>query len=315
MFFAVLTAAFAAVVACGSGRLETLDPSHELDASSGVIVPIDAGASPQGNAGTGLVTGLPCDVQTLLENRCIGCHDGNTTGAPRLLDYSDLVAASKSDAAKTMAQVALERMQSTASPMPPLPADPPTADEITGMQDWVSAGLSRAGACTDAQLDGGADGSPDAGVDAADAAPVCTSGVLWTNNNTGSSLMHPGVACLDCHSKMGGPGFQFAGTVYPTFHEPDDCNGKAPPPNLTVIITDKLGQKVMGTVNGAGNFSIDAPRGGNRPRLTSPFRASVTDGTTTRSMLGNLSSGDCNSCHTALGKNSAPGRIVMPIAP
>src|SRR5262245_50744653 len=64
----------------------------------------------EGPAGTGLGTGLPCDVQALIENRCIACH--SQANPPPLLRYSDLVAPSKSDPGKTMAQVALARMKS-----------------------------------------------------------------------------------------------------------------------------------------------------------------------------------------------------------
>ena len=56
-----------------------------LDAGGSITNPDatdDAGAYGDGinttgmSAGTGAATGLPCDVQQLFENRCIGCHLG-----------------------------------------------------------------------------------------------------------------------------------------------------------------------------------------------------------------------------------------------
>ncbi|MDB4943974.1 MAG: hypothetical protein JWP97_3508 [Labilithrix sp.] len=306
-FLVAVLGAFVAVAACGSGNLERLSPDSELDAGAVILPAADGG--PSGAAGTGLVTGLPCDVQALLENRCIGCHDGTTAGTPRLLDWADLVAASKADPNVTIAQVALARMKSAPRPMPPPPAAPPEADEIATMQEWVSAGTPRAAACTDAP-------PPEAGLDASldaeagvDAAPPCTSGVKWTRGDQGSDLMHPGLACNACHQKSGGPNLRIAGTVYRGAHDIGDCNGAAPPPTLTVTITDKDGRVVKATVNAAGNFDV---RSGGSARLRAPYRATVTDGTTVRAMLGSVTSGDCNSCHSAAGASGAPGRILSP---
>jgi uncharacterized membrane protein len=41
--------------------------------------------------------------------------------------------------------------------------------------------------------------------------------------------MHPGGACITCHTIKGGPAFKVAGTVFPTLHEPNDCNGDPQP--------------------------------------------------------------------------------------
>ena len=59
-------------------------------------------------------------------------------------------------------------------------------------------------------------------------APACTSGKMWTGGTDGSGSMQPGVyACINCHKSSGGeaPQFKIAGTLYPTAHEPDQCNG------------------------------------------------------------------------------------------
>ncbi len=316
LFAAAIGGAAVAAVACGSGGIELLGVDTF---DSGVILGPDHRPAPTGPAGSGLASGLPCDVQALIENRCIGCHEGLTPNAPRLLEYADLVAPSKTAPAQSMAQVAVARMKSTTKPMPPKPAAAPAADEIATMEAWVAAGTPKGVLCTDTPPDGGVKpGSPpvDAG---ADAAPICTSGTLWTLGNQASASMHPGLACNACHQQLGGPNLRFAGTVFRGPHDRDDCNGAGPPPPLTVEITDAKGVKLAGTVNGAGNFIIQPPpprRNGNgdngQTRLTAPFRAKVIDGAATRIMQGSVTSGDCNSCHTVAGKNGAPGRILAP---
>jgi hypothetical protein len=122
--------------------------------------------------------------------------------------------------------------------------------------------------------------------------------------------MHPGVACNACHSIMGGPNLQIAGTAYKAPHDVNDCNGAAPPPTVTVTITDSKGKVVTATVNAAGNFYV--PRQNGAQRLTAPYSAKLSDGVKTRAMVGKVTSGDCNSCHTQAGINGAPGRILVP---
>jgi len=322
-FLAAIAGAVAAAIACGTGKLEQLSDVGELtDSGAGAVLPN------AGPAGSGLATGLPCDVQALLENRCIACHSGSTPSSPRLLDYKDLLAPSKSDPNKTMAQASLERMKDLVRPMPPLPALGPELEEIATFEAWVNGGTKSAPACTEAPPDGGADVGPlpEAG---ADATVGCASGTLWTMGDTKSSLMYPGRACNACHATNPGPNLKFAGTVYRGgLHDIDDCNGASPPPNLTVVITDKDGKTMTLPVNSAGNFEVKSPRngpgggggGGNgngngADAFTAPYRVKVTDGTNTRPMMGNFTAGDCNSCHTKDGLNGAPGRILAPEAP
>jgi mono/diheme cytochrome c family protein len=300
-----------AAVACSTKSSSADDPGADAGDTT-TLPPGDPNTlppAPPGPAGTGGDTGLPCDVQAVLENRCIACHDGVQQVA--LLSYDNLIGPSKTDPSKTLAQLSLERMQSTTSPMPPPPAEAPNTDEVAIFQDWVNAGTPKnPNSCTDAvpTPDGGT------GVDGGDAgntAVVCTSNTTWKQGNQKSPLMNPGMACNACHQKMGGPNLAFAGTVYTALHEPDLCNGKAPPPNLSVIVTDKNGKKIPMTVNAAGNFYITAKQAG---RVAAPFTAVVRDATnnTTRAMVGKVTSGDCNSCHTLQGANGAPGRIQAP---
>lgn len=264
----------------------------------------DGGDGATGPAGSGLNTGLPCEVQAILENRCIACHDGTRPESPRLLDYADLVAPSKTDPSQSMARAALVRMKSTTSPMPPPPAVGPDAAEVEPFETWVILGTPRRDeSCTTPPPPSPT--SPKPGVDAGLAG--CTSGKAWTMGNTPSPLMHPGAACNACHQVMGGPNLMIAGTVFPSLHEPDDCNGSVTPPALTVTVTDSKARSVSIPVNAAGNFELD-----HGAKLTPPYKASISDGAKTRSMMGTVTSGDCNSCHTTAGLNGAPGRIEAP---
>lgn len=313
VLIAGIASGIAAAVACSSGGTEALsDDGADGGEDSSVILGPDNKPVASGPAGSGLATGLPCDVQAVIENRCIACHDGKTAGAPKMLDYADLLQPSKADPAKSLAALSVERMKNAASPMPPAPALPPDADEIQTFEDWVKGGTAKNPmSCTEAPptTDGGVDGGSlgDAG---ADAAPGCTSGVMWKNGNQKSPLMHPGLACNACHSVMGGPNLSIAGTVYKTLHDVNDCNGAAPPPTVVVTITDSKGKVVNATVNAAGNFEV--PRQNGAQRLTAPYTARLSDGVKTRVMVGKVTSGDCNSCHTTAGINGAPGRILAP---
>jgi hypothetical protein len=181
-------------------------------------------------------------------DRCIACHNGTAAESPRLLDYADLAAPSRTDPTKTMAQAALARMRSKTSPMPPPPAAAPETGEIEAFETWVILGTRKeAEACTDPPppvKPGGPSAPP---VD-----PNCASGKTWTGGNGGSPLMHPGVACNACHQVMGGPNLAIAGTVFPKAHESDDCNGSAPPPALSVVITDAKARELTLPVNAAG---------------------------------------------------------------
>ncbi|HEY8075412.1 MAG TPA: hypothetical protein VIF62_14910 [Labilithrix sp.] len=262
------------------------------DPDGGDVTAMNDGLNTTGmGAGSGAATGLPCDVQQLLENRCIGCHLGPSP--PALLTYADLMKPS-SDPSKNLAQRSLERMQSTSSPMPPAPAVAPTAAEITTFQAWVTAGTPMGTACTTTPpaSDGGTTTTP----------TVCTSGITKTGSE--GSTMRPGEACITCHTMRGGPAFSIAGTVYPTAHEPNDCVGVAGG-GLTVVVTDKNGSTINLPVNSVGNFQYSGA-------VAAPFHVKVTNGTTVRAMADSLTAGDCNSCHTVNGFNGAPGRIMAP---
>jgi hypothetical protein len=248
-----------------------------------------------GGAGTGANTGLPCDIQQLMEIRCIACHSTSM----RLLTYADFQAKAASNPANTMAQESLARMKGMGAIMPPSPAVAPTAQEIATMEAWVSAGAPMGVACTNV---------PDAGPPGPNpynTPVVCTSNKYWTTQMGNSLSMRPGEACQACHQKQGGPIYTVGGTVYPTAHEPKDCNGSVGGGTMNVVVTDKNKNVVTVPVNSVGNF-------GTRAAIVPPFFVTVTQGGKSRPMIGSLTNGDCNSCHTEAGANGAPGRVMAP---
>jgi hypothetical protein len=171
------------------------------------------------------------------------------------------------------------------------------------------------GATADGGIDDGSaacDPAPcatdDAGTDPGfDTPSVCTSGTNWTRGDRGSASMHPGGACTACHDQNArAPSFTIAGTVFPTAHEPDDCNGASGTTSgAQIVITDANGKVTKIAVNSVGNFY-------SQGAIALPFRAKVVVGTKERAMVASQKSGDCNSCHTEKGDSSAPGRIVLP---
>ena len=150
----------------------------------------------------------------------------------------------------------------------------------------------------------GSGGSGGTGGDPFTAAPKCTSGTMWTGANRGSSDMNPGKACITCHSTMNGPSLTIGGTVYPSAHEPDLCNG-ANGSDVVITIVGADGQSLTLAPNKVGNFN-------SKTRVALPYKAKVTYMGRERAMGAMQTSGDCNSCHTQSGANGAPGRILLP---
>jgi cytochrome c551/c552 len=243
------------------------------------------GASPM-PPGNIPVTDLPCDVEAVLSSRCWSCHGQtpSTVGVPSLTSVAAFTAASRTDPSRSTGEVAVARMQATTLQMPPPPASPATADEIAVMSNWVAAGYPGGTGC----------------------GPICTSGTTWRGGNEGSPDMNPGMACNACHTSSDeGPRFSIAGTVYPTVHEPDLCNGAGPASGAEVVITRADGRVLTLAPNAAGNFYSEVA-------VAAPYRAKVVDAAGERAMTATQTSGDCNSCHTQIGANGAPGRIMLP---
>lgn len=139
--------------------------------------------------------------------------------------------------------------------------------------------------------------------DAYDVDPVCTSGTFWSRGY--SEEMHPGGTCITCHAGADrAPHFTIAGTVYPTAHEPTDCNA-ANPAGVQVQITGMDGKIFLLHANRVGTFVL-------RERVALPYKARVLSQGRVREMKSAQSSGDCNSCHTQSGTAGAPGRVLLP---
>ncbi len=241
------------------------------------------------------LVGVPCDVADVLAKRCTGCHGTALTGgAPNALtSYDDLATASKTDPSKSYAQLSIDRINDRKKPMPPEGGMAPA--EIAILQKWIADGMPK-GDCA----------APGSTVDPAiyNTPVQCSSKDTWTRGNAGSSLMHPGVACIDCHEQMGrGPVYSVAGTIYPTAHEPDDCFGSSA--DVQIIVTGADGRSQTLTPNSAGNFF-------SRTRVTMPYKVKVVAGGKTREMVGAVDKGDCNACHTEKGTEKAPGRVMAP---
>jgi hypothetical protein len=131
---------------------------------------------------------------------------------------------------------------------------------------------------------------------------TCVSGQQWQGGHEGSSAMDPGQDCIACHNSGEGPNYSAAGTVFKNLGEADDCTGVA---GVTVEITGADGGVTTLTTNSVGNFYT-------RQFIETPYSVKLISGTNTRIMAGHQTTGACNSCHTATGTSSAPGRIMAP---
>jgi cytochrome c553 len=261
------------------------------------------GGNPDGGGGGG--AGLPCDVDAVLKSTCQSCHGAVPSGGAvmSLVTYADLTRASYADPKASYAKRSIMRITSATSPMPPAGTTPLSAADIKTLSDWVSAGTPT-GNCG-----GGADGG--GGNDPLNAAAVCTSNTYFSGEE--GATMDPGQACNNCHASRGVRTFTVAGTVFPTGHEPDNCNGAVS--GATVVITDANKKVITLDVDqlggGSGNFNWTGS-------LALPYSAKVVHNGKTRSMATTQRSGDCNGCHTQKGTTTvggavpAPGRITLP---
>jgi len=129
-------------------------------------------------------------------------------------------------------------------------------------------------------------------------------GARWTRGNHESPYMHPGGDCIDCHRSMReGPAFASAGSVMNYWDESTDCSGAG---GITVELTGANGAVATATTNSAGNFWFGTP-------VLTPYTARVIgpDGAVSE-MFAPQTDLDCMHCHTDMGANGAPGRIVAP---
>ena len=247
----------------------------------------DLGCREQATVSQGQVplTDLPCEVETMLAARCWACHGQTpmTVGVPSLTSVAAFMAPSKTDPSQSTGMVALTRMQSTTTPMPPPPATTATPAELATLSAWVMSGYPVGNGC----------------------GPICSSGRTWNGGDEGSPDMNPGMACNLCHSSGEGPSFSISGTLYPTIHEPALCYGADASTGARVEVTGADGRTLTLSPNAAGNFFSEMA-------VVTPYTAKVVTSTGERAMAAAQTSGDCNTCHTMAGANSAPGRIMLP---
>ena len=137
---------------------------------------------------------------------------------------------------------------------------------------------------------------------------MCSSNMHWLLGNHGSILTHPGGMCIQCHTSMArGPVFSFAGTLYPSAHEPDDCYGAdgLNGSEMHILVTDATGATQDVLTDQSGNFW-------SQTAVTFPITAVVSHDGRTRAMTTHAPTGDRNACHTESGQTAAPGRIMLP---
>jgi hypothetical protein len=131
----------------------------------------------------------------------------------------------------------------------------------------------------------------------------CSTGNVWSGGDEESPLMHPGGDCIGCHSAEGeGPIYTAAGTVMAAYDDPEDCYGVE---GVLIRLTDADGNVHEATTNAAGNFFFAAD-------VSTPFTAEIERDGVTSAMLTPQVDGNCASCHTEVGENGAPGRILVP---
>lgn len=287
--------AAAAIAGCYTG----VDPTQPNRTTPAVTATTVDGTQP---ADPSMVSGVPCELAQVLAKDCASCHGTKPSGgAPNsMMSYDDLVAASQNDPSMTIAEMSLQRMQDSTTPMPP---DGAKAEDLAALQSWVASGMPRSNETCDATPGASFYDTP---------RNACTSGTTWKGGKQGSKLMTPGQACNACHDLGRGPNLFAAGTVYKTAHEKDDCNGLSS--GFTVEITGADKKKVTAPINAAGNFYFTTS-------VKLPYTARVisADGTKSRVMTGPQTNGDCNLCHTEAGTRlagdkqaAAPGRVIAP---
>ena len=111
---------------------------------------------------------LPCEVATILEANCQGCHGAVPVygAAFSMLTMADLLSPSFTDPSRSVAELMVERIVDVRAPMPPAPQPMLSASEIATLTAWVNGGSPAGDACLPPDTDTGSD----AGTDATDTA-------------------------------------------------------------------------------------------------------------------------------------------------
>jgi len=101
--------------------------------------------------------GIPCDVDTILQNQCRGCHSAppkNDAPMP-LVTFDHLQAASVTDPSTPVYEAVAARIKDNTRPMPPAPNARLTAAEIEVIDGWVGSGAMTGDVCMSADSGGG----------------------------------------------------------------------------------------------------------------------------------------------------------------
>jgi mono/diheme cytochrome c family protein len=120
-------------------------------APEGSAAPMPSGTPEGETPGPAAATGLPCNVQALLQQKCGSCHGAAPAfgaSAP-LVTHENLVATWGNG--KKVHDLVVARAKDDARPMPPVPNPRLKAPEVAILEEWVKAGAPRSDErCTDA---------------------------------------------------------------------------------------------------------------------------------------------------------------------
>jgi hypothetical protein len=227
-----------------------------------------------------------------LSRNCSSCHGSPATQGAHttILSRSDLLAPMPDDMALTVGEASMYRVQSMGPDvMPPAGSTAASVSDVQAIVAYVGAGMLPA-SCTGTTMP---------------APTTCPSSSTWAYGNSGSPVMNPGLACINCHTSMQPrEKFTFAGTVFTDLHTQNLCNAGSKPGGQ-VVLTGADGQSITLTANTAGNFYTFGT-------LQMPYTAKVVFNGKQRMMTTPQVDGDCNTCHTEQGISNAPGRIIWP---
>jgi len=101
--------------------------------------------------------GIPCNVDTILQNHCRACHSAPPTNqAPMpLVTFEHLQAPSVSDPSVPVYEAVAARIKDDARPMPPAPNARLTPAEIEVIDTWVGSGAMTGDVCASSEPGGG----------------------------------------------------------------------------------------------------------------------------------------------------------------
>ena len=136
----------------------------------------------------------------------------------------------------------------------------------------------------------------------------CSTGQWWfLADLLKGEKMEPGGNCIQCHTDRGeGPRYTFAGTVMAGIDDGENCRGI---PEVTVEIIDANGATALSMLtNESGNFFSRV----NLNDIALPYTAVVSYEGRQRVMGSPQTDPNCMNCHTDVGAEGAPGRILIP---